>query len=156
MPALGCHRRVGSEKDWSANPKTSAETLAGRRRNGATRALVKQILSTNAAPKKECPTSQPPREAPGQPNWNTRRARAGSLALDFAVLDLGNHHLQCSGQGGQENGHLGPRHAIREARVQFKSSAPVHQHCHDRGTACCVCMCDACLVPPKSPVARQS
>ena len=53
MPALGCHRRVGSEKDWSANSKTSAETLAGRRRNGATRALVKQILSTNAAPKRK-------------------------------------------------------------------------------------------------------
>jgi hypothetical protein len=37
------------------------------------------------------------------------------LGLDDAIHDVGDHHLQCSGWGGQEDGHLGPRHAIREA-----------------------------------------
>ena len=40
------------------------------------------------------------------------------LGLDDAVCDGGHHRLHCSGRGGQEENHLGPRHAIREARVQ--------------------------------------
>ena len=37
------------------------------------------------------------------------------LGLDDAVHDVGDHHLRSSERGGQEDGHLGPRHAIREA-----------------------------------------
>ena len=62
-------------------------------------------------------TWQQPREAPSS-LFDTRDKDVQVLALDDAVLDVGLHHLQCSGRGGQEEGHLGPRHAIREGRVQ--------------------------------------
>ena len=63
------------------------------------------------------------------PNGSSHGRRPGSLfathgehvqvlVLDDAVRDVGHHRLQSSGRGGQEESHLGPRHAIREARVQ--------------------------------------
>ena len=39
------------------------------------------------------------------------------LAVDDAVHDVGTHHQQCSGRGGQEKGHLGSRHAIRATHL---------------------------------------
>ena len=34
------------------------------------------------------------------------------VALDDAVCDVGHHHLECSGRGGQEEGYHASRHVI--------------------------------------------
>ena len=63
------------------------------------------------------------------------------------------HRLQSSGRGGQEESHLGPRHAIREARVQKRSPCVSTWLLVACGLRLCAC---AMHVLPKSPEARQS
>ena len=78
------------------------------------------------------------------------------LGLDDAFRDIRSQHLQCSGRGGQEDGHLGPRYAIREACVQKRS--PPSSHCQEPRGEIILDACGACamIVPPKSPQARQT
>ena len=142
MPAVGCLRRVSHwtpRRIGRQTPKRALPLLAGGglRHENPCKTILEHHRSAIERLSHQPSATRSAQPAHLEHTPSTCRFLLSTMPSSISAI------ITCSAVGGE-----GKRTAIsdrdmRSERPEFKSPAPVHQHCHDRRTARCVCMCDA-------------